>query len=542
VRRALLVAVGFASMAGRLAGQGRDSLAVTTSELSARLRLISSDAFEGRYPGTRGETLTTSYLISELRSFGLKPAASAGSADSARSWLQPVPIVVHRPDSTSPNTARLSGRVTRELVHGRDVRFANYSARPDVQVGGELVFAGYGISAPVYHWDDFAGVDLHGKIVIAFADEPPPTDTAIFNGVRASRYSWATEKISEMERRGAVAVLRVRPAGSLSSARVTGVRRPSAEADNATLLLSGAITDSALASLLPPGMSLAELTARAARPGFRAVPLGVRLDAQFRTRPVTVLSHNVVATVAGRDPRLAGQHVVLSAHWDAYGIDSPVKGDSIYNGALDDGSGVTALLALARVFGRHPQRRSITFLFTTAEEWGLIGARAFVADGPLARDSIVANLNLDDGLEFFGPKRDAAPLGVELSTLGRTVAQVARKSGLRVSPDPFPTEGFFLRADNFPFAVAGIPSLYMALGADAVGADTTAVKTRAHEYLNSQYHQPSDEYDRVVMDMAGSKQFAEFVRDVAIAVANTDARPEWLTGVEFQRAANAGSR
>jgi hypothetical protein len=526
-----------------LTAQRADSLDITAAELGARLRLISSDAFEGRYPGTRGETLTTTYLVNELKSFGLKGGAAPAGPDPAALWLQPVAMTTHRPDSTSPNEARLSGRVTRRLEHGSSIRLVNLSARSEVQAGGELVFVGYGISAPAYGWDDFGGLDLHGKVAVALLGEPAIAgDTVRFNGVRASRYSWSREKLQEMERRGAVGVLWLQRAGSLSRSRVTGMRRLAGEAVAATLLFGGGLTDSTLATLLPPdGPPLDSLVARAARPGFRPVSTGVRLDVRFRTRPEVVTSHNVIATVPGRDPRLRNEHVLLSAHWDAYGVGPAVAGDSIYNGALDDGSGVTALLALARVFAKHPQPRSITFLFTTAEEWGLLGARAFVCGGPLLLSRIVANVNLDGGNELFGPTRDVAPLGIELSTLGQTVADVARRSGLTVTPDPYPAEGYFLRADNFPLAAAGVPALYMALGTDGLGVPAGFVDQKIKEYLDRSYHQPSDEYENVVLDLNGAKQFAELVRDVTVAIASSPERPRWNPGAEFQRPANKRS-
>lgn len=523
-----------------LAAQGADSLSITATELGARLRLISSDAFEGRYPGTRGETLTTTYLINELKSFGLRGGAAPAGPDPAVLWLQPVAMLTHRPDSASPNEARLSGRITRTLEHGWDIRLLNLSARPEVQAGGELVFVGYGIRALAYDWDDFRGLDLRGKVAVALRGEPAiPGDTIRFNGVRASRYSWSQEKLQEMERLGATGVLWLQRAGTLSRSPVTGTRRLAAEATGATLLFGGALTDSTAARLLPPGTPpLDSLVAAASRPGFRPIPLGVRLDVHFRTRPEVVTSHNVIGTVPGRDRRLRNEHVVLSAHWDAYGIGPAVAGDSVYNGALDDGSGVTALLALARVFARHPQPRSITFLFTTAEEWGLLGARAFACGGPVLPSRIVANVNLDGGNELFGPTRDVAPLGIELSTLGQTVADVARHSGFAVTPDPYPAEGYFLRADNFPLAEAGIPALYMALGTDGIGVPAGFVDQKIKEYLDRSYHRPSDEYDTVVLDLNGARQFAEFVRDVTIAIAGASGRPRWHPGAEFQRPAN----
>lgn len=523
-----------------LAAQGADSLGVTTAELGARLWVLSGDAFEGRYPGTHGETLTTDYLVSELESFGLRPGAARSGAEPGEAWLQSVTITSYLPDSTSPNEARLSGRITRPLEHGWDLRLTSLSGSADVRAGGELVFVGYGISAPVYGWDDFRGLDLRGKVAIGLLGEP--ADSVGFNGPRASRYASSGAKLREMERRGAVGVLWLRPAGSLSRSAVTGTRRLSGDAAGATLVFGGSFADSTLAQLLPPGTPpLASLVAMAGRPGFRGVPLGVRLDVRFRTRPVTVTSHNVVAIVPGSDPRLRSEYVVLSAHWDAYGIGTPVAGDSIYNGALDDGSGVTALLALARVFAKHPQARSLVFLFTTAEEWGLLGARAFVCGGPIPVSRIVADVNLDAGNELFGATRDVAPLGTELSSLGETVAMVARRDGLAVTPDPYPEEGFFLRADNLPFAEAGIPALYMALGTDGVGVPAGWVDSKVKEYLERRYHRPGDEYANVVLDLNGAKEFADFVRDVTIAIANAPARPQWSRGAEFRRPTDSRS-
>jgi Peptidase family M28 len=531
------LAIAFLILAQPLSAQSADSLAISTGELGARLRFFSSDLFEGRYPGTRGESLTTGYLISQLQSFGVEPGAGRFAGDSSGGWLQPVQLLVQRPDSTAPVEARLTGRITGALAPGREVTFVNAGRSSAVTAAGELVFVGYGIDAPMYRWNDFAGIDLRGKIAIFLFNEPTLSgDTTRFNGVRASRFSWYFDKVAAMERRGAVGVLLVRPHGSFTQGPVRVGRFLADDVGDSGLRFIGGITDSALARLLPSKSgSLAVVLKSAEQPGFRAIPLGSRLAVRFGTRSTAVTSHNVIGTIRGTDSALAQQHVVLSAHWDAYGLGKPVNGDSIYNGALDDGSGMTALLALARVFVGHPQRRSLTFLFTTAEEWGLFGAYAFVCGGPVPLDRVIANLNLDDGIELLGPKRDAAPLGVELSTLGETVRKVASRLGLRVSPDPYPEEGFFLRADNYPFARAGVPALYMALGTDAVRSSKQYVDSMVKLYLERDYHQPSDEYGTVAIDLEGSRQFAEFVRDVAIAVANDSAAPQWLPGGEFQR-------
>jgi hypothetical protein len=522
-----------------LYAQAPDSMAISAQELMARLRFFSSDFFEGRYPGKRGEELTTAYLVSELQSFGLRPGATAAPGDSGESWLQPVQLLVQRPDSASPAAeARLSDRISGELAPGREVTFVNAGRRPDVEASGDLVFVGYGIDAPMYKWNDFARTDLKGKIAVMIFGEPTiPGDTVRFNGVRASRFSWFSDKLAELERRGAVGMLLIRPNGAFTQGPVRVGRYLASDVDDNGLRLLGGITDTALARLLPPKAgSLPAVLKAAEKPGFRAIPLGVRLAVKFRSRTSTVTSHNVVASVQGTDPNLADQHVVLSAHWDAYGIGKPVQGDSIYNGMLDDGSGVTALLALARVFAHHPQRRSLTFLFTTAEEWGLFGAYAFVCSGPISLGHIAANLNLDDGIELLGPKKDAAPLGVELSTLGQVARTTAEQMGLKLSPDPYPEEGFFLRADNYPFARAGVPSLYMALGTEPVTGSKQFVDAKVKEYLEQHYHQPSDQWGTLnPLNLEGSKQFAEYVRDVTIAIANDSAMPQWLSGREFQR-------
>jgi hypothetical protein len=509
------------------AAQRRDPLAITTAEIGAHLRLLSSDVFEGRFPGTRGEALTTAYLAAQLQAAGLQPGAQGA-------WLQPVRLLVHDPVAGAVPEVKVSGRLARDLVHGRDLRLSNLSARGDVSAGGDVVFAGFGISAPVYGWNDLEGTDLSGKVVIARIGEPS-RDTTRFNGVRSSRFGWLAAKTAELERRGAVGVLWLRPSGSMSTSPPSGQRRLAGDGESATLLFSGNVTDSALASLLPPGVPLGELLEASERPGFRPVPLGVRLDVRLQTRPRVVLTHNVVGTVPGTDPKRAGEHVVLSAHWDAFGIGPAVNGDSIYNGALDDGSGTSVLLALARVVAANPQPRSITFSFFTAEEWGLLGARAFVREGPLPMDRVVANLNLDDGIELWGRKRDVASLGVELSNLGTTSAEVARRMKLRITPDPYPEEGFFLRQDGFVFAEAGVPALYMALGTDAEGRPAGWVDARVKEYLATHYHRPSDDYETVVVDLAGAVQFAEYVREVTIAVARAAGRPTWNRGGEFAR-------
>lgn len=510
--------------------QTADHLAMTVNELSARLRFLSSDVLQGRYPGTAGEDLTAGYLRTELESFGVQPGVEG-------SWFQTISIVTHEPDLEAESVAQITGSVNLTLEHGRDVRLSNFTKRPAVETGGELLFVGYGIYAPTYSWDDFKGADLRGKVLVALSGEPRIAgDSSLFNGNRASRFSWGLDKIAEMSRRGAVGVLWLRPAGSLSKAPSTGTARLLQDAEKDRFLFTGTLTDSVLRNLLfHQSLSVRELLASANRPDFQPQQLKSRIDVRFRTKPSLIKTKNVVGFVEGTDPRRADEHIVISAHWDGLGITRPVNGDSICNGAMDDGTGLTYLLALARVFAANPQPRPLTFLLCTAEEPGLLGADAFVRFGPLPASRIIANLNIDDGGELFGPRHDVAPLGVELSTLGEVVSEVALKKGLRVSVDPFPEEGFFLRADNYPFARMGIPALYMALGTDDVDHPKGWAKTKIDEYLKLHYHQPSDDYETVVLDLRGGLQLAEFTRDVIISIAKAQGRPEWLPGSEFSR-------
>ncbi|HEX5576357.1 MAG TPA: hypothetical protein VFX42_10825, partial [Gemmatimonadales bacterium] len=297
--RSLLLLVALSS---RAYSQVPDSLAISSEELGARLRFFSSDLFEGRYPGKRSEELTTSYLVSELKSFGVQPGAAPVGSDTTASWLQPVELLVQRPDSASSVDARLTGRISRDLAPGREVTFANAGLSPDVRATGELVFVGYGIDAAIYRWNDFAGTDLHGKIAVVMFGEPTiPGDTVRFNGVRASRFSWLTDKFGDLRRRGVAGVLLVRPDGALQGPVRVG-RYLASDVDDSGLRFFGAITDSTLARLIPPKAgSLQSLLKAAERPGFRAVPLGVSLAVRFRTKPSPVTSHNVIGTIPGTD-------------------------------------------------------------------------------------------------------------------------------------------------------------------------------------------------------------------------------------------------
>lgn len=308
------------------------------------------------------------------------------------------------------------------------------------------------------------------------------------------------------------------------------------DAIKSQLLFTGTICDSILFKLLSQNSLTSQETIESTiLRTFKPIPLGVTIKVNFQTKPKLILSNNVVGVVSGTNKTLNNEHIVISAQWDAFGFKKPIDGDSICNGALDDGSGLTSALALARVFAANPQPRSITFLFCTAEELGLLGSDAFVRFGPLSSKNIIANFNIDEGTELFGRKIDVAPLGIEQSSLGITVSKIASKKGLRVSNDPYPEEGYFLRADNYSFAKFGIPALYMGLGTKDIDHDPGWTNSKNEEYINKHYHQVSDNYENVVLDLRGAVQLAEFTRDLIYDIANSKEKPKWLPSSEFDR-------
>jgi Zn-dependent M28 family amino/carboxypeptidase len=518
------------------------TLHITTGEIDGDLRFLSSDLLEGRAPATRGGSLASGYIASALQAAGVAPG-------NGTSYLQTVPIDVVTAEQSTIHVAA-SGKATAALRDPEDVVVWSGSAVPSTAVHAELVFVGYGVDAPEYKWDDFKGVDVRGKVLLILVNDPPApaSEPTLFEGPAMTYYGRWTYKFEEAERRGAVGALIVHTTeragypwhtvvGSWAKEQRTLPRDPTLPPP---LGFRGWITDSAGQALLSQaGLDLAALTASAATRDFKPTATGIMIDASITNTVSHLKADNVLGIVRGRDPAVRDQYVVFTAHWDHLGIGPPVNGDSIYNGAEDNGSGVADVLAMARAAAALPAasrpRRSLMFLFVTAEESGLLGSAYFAQHPTVPAGSLVANLNIDGG-NLLGRVRDLTVLGQKKSSLGTSLASYASKQGVRLSPDTHPEQGHFYRSDHFSFAKVGIPAVSIGAGTDYVGRPHEWGLQQEDDYTAHRYHQPSDEY-RPDFDLSGAVQLSQLVLGFGIAVADAPRMPVWSPGAEFHRAA-----
>ena len=526
----------------RAASSGAGGTGITTQEIDAHIRFLSSDLLEGRAPATRGGRLTAEYIAAQLRQYGVEPGVNG-------SYFQEVPIDVV---GATPSTIRVNagGKASGALRYPEDVVVWAGSAAPSAAANAEVVFVGYGAAAPEFRWDDFKGVDLKGKILLVLVNDPPASagEPNLFGGRAMTYYGRWTYKFEEAERRGAAGMLIVHTTERAGYGWPTVVGSwakeqrmvPRAAGLPAPLQFRGWITDTAAKSLLAEaGLSLDDLTRRAASRDFRPVPTGVTLDVGFRNAVQNLKSENVVGVVRGGDARLRDEYVAYSAHWDHLGIGPAVDGDSIYNGALDHASGVADILAVARAAAAAPRkpRRSQLFVFVTAEESGLLGSEYFAQNPTVPTERIVANLNVDGG-NLNGRSNDLRVLGDVKSSLGPMLAARIRPRGMKISPEQFPERGGFYRSDHFAFAKAGIPAVSIGAGSDYVGRPAGWGAQQQEEYTTRRYHQPGDEY-RPDWDLSGAVQLSEIVLDFGIWLANTATLPTWNPDAEFRRSASA---
>ena len=518
-----------------LAAQSRTG--VTATEIDAHLRFLSSDLLEGRAPGTRGGRLTAEYLAAQLEAFGVEPGENG-------SYFQRVPIDIL---STKAATVRAqaTGKAMATLRQPEDVVIWGGSATPQGSARGELVFVGYGATAPEYKWDDFKDVDVKGKVLLVLVNDPPApaSEPSLFGGEAMTYYGRWTYKFEEAERRGAAGMLIVHrtdqagyPWQVVTGSNATEHRLlPRDPKLPAPLGVRGWITDSAATALLrQAGLDFASLRAQAATRAFRPVATGIVMDLSVASTVAHETSENVVGVVRGRDPRLSREYVALTAHWDHLGIGTPVNGDSIYNGAFDNASGVATILAIARVSAAQPKpKRSLLFVFVTAEESGLLGSAFFAQSPTVPIAQIAANVNVDE-TNFVGPTRDVVLLGETKSSLGPTLAAMLKSEGMRLTPKEHPERGSFYRSDHFSFAKAGVPAVSIESGPDFVGKPKGWGAQWWEDFNSQRYHQPSDQY-RPDFDLSGSVQLGDIVLRFARRLADGPTMPTWNADAEFHR-------
>ncbi|MGZ3556008.1 MAG: M28 family peptidase, partial [Gemmatimonadaceae bacterium] len=499
----------------------REASRITPQEIDAHLRFLSSDLLEGRAPATRGGRLAEEYIATQLQAFGVKP----GVGDS--SYFQRVPIDVVKAD---PSTIKVtaSGKANANLRFTDDVVVWPGSATDASSAHGELVYVGYGATAPEYKWDDFKGTDVRGKILLVLVNDPPATaaEPNLFGGKAMTYYGRWTYKYEEAERRGAAGMLIVHtteragyPWHVVVNSNSTEHRLlPRVASLPAPIGVRGWITDSAATALLAQaGLSMTDLRRRAESRDFRPVPTGIIIDASMKNSVAHMSANNVVGVVRGIDPTARDEYVAYSAHWDHFGIGPVVNGDSIYNGAADNASGVASILTIAHAAAEGVKpRRSQLFVFVTAEESGLLGS-AYFGEHPTAPASkIVAALNVDIA-PLYGRVRDLNVMGDNKSSLGPALAELVKSEGVRLSPDAHPEQGHFYRSDHFSFAKAGIPSVSIGGGDDIVGRPAGWGLAQSDDYTAHRYHQPSDEY-RPNFDLSGATQLADIVYRFGLAL------------------------
>ena len=521
---------------GGTGGSRADADSITAGEIDGHLRFLSSDLLEGRAPATRGGALASAYIASQLRAAGVEPGIDG-------SYVQPVPIEIVRADPRAIRVA-VQGRATAVLRYPEQVVVWAGSAAPRSSANGELVFVGYGSTAPEYQWDDFKDVDVRGKVLLVLVNDPParPGDSTHFGGRAMTYYGRWTYKFEEAERRGAAAALIIHRTAEAAYPWHTVVGSwakeqrmlPRSPAAPPPLGVRGWITDSAATALLrQAGLDLAALRREAESRDFRPIATGIRIDASFPNSVERLQSDNVVGIVRGSDPALRDEYVALSAHWDHLGIGPAVQGDSIYNGALDNASGTADLLAVARAAAEGPApRRSLLFTFVTAEESGLLGSEYFATNPPVPIERIIANINIDGG-NLLGATNDFDVLGSTKSSLGPSLGAVLAGDDLRITPEAHPERGYFYRSDHFSFAKAGVPAVSVGEGLDFVGRGRAWGEQQDSAYTNHRYHQPADEY-RPDFDLSGAVQLSRIVLRFGLAVANATARPTWNADAEFR--------
>jgi len=507
---------------------------ISGEKIDAHIKYLASDELEGRGVGTRGEKLATEYIASQLQAEGARPAGDNGT------YFQAVPLIG---SATEPSaTLTISGHdIHDQLTFANDFVGTAFSQKAGNDFDAEAVFVGHGISAPEFGWDDYKGVDVKGKVLVYFTNEPPSEDPNFFGGRALTYYGRWTYKFEEATRRGAIAALIIHTTPTAGYG--WSVVKASWSQEHAELRLkpgetgldlAGWLTEEAGAKLIArTGKTVDELLAMANQKSFRPIPLGVHVVGHVPVKLREINSRNVVGRVDGADPQLKSQVVMYTAHWDHFGIGIPVNGDKIYHGALDNASGCAVVLELARAWAALPEKpkRSALFVFVTAEEQGLLGSEYYGEHPEVPARQTAADLNYDM-LFASGKTRDVSVSGAERTTLWPLVERDAQRLNLEIAPDAQPEQGHYYRSDHFSLARVGIPAFSISLGDDYIGKPAGFGKATFEEFNSKHYHQPSDEYHSD-WDLSGMVEMADFGFTLGLDIANTPRLPSWKPGDEF---------
>lgn len=510
--------------------------AIDTATLMRHIRVLANDSLMGRQPGSAGEEKTVAYLVEQFKAIGAAPGNTDGT------YIQKVPLVGITVTNSPSMTFSKDGQ-TRSLKWRDDfVAWTKHVAPTATLDKSELVFVGYGTEAPEFNWDDFKGVDVAGKTVVMLVNDPPLADMAQFGGNRMTYYGRWTYKYEQAMKHKAAGALIIHETERAGYPFAVVQGRAAEQFDLVTpdknmsrSEVEGWITlDQAKALFTMAEQNFDSLKAQAATREFKPVPLGVTATLNIQNKLRTVDSRNVVAKVEGSDAALKDDYVVYSAHWDHFGVGEPVNGDSIYNGAYDNASGVAGLLNMAAAYKamKTPPKRSILFLAVTAEEQGLLGSEYYglMPIYPLAKT--VANINMDE-VNVTGVTTDLTIVGLGASELDDYAEAAARETGRTLRPDPEPENGAYYRSDHFNFARHGVPALSPGEGVEFVGKPADfGMKNRAN-YTANIYHKPQDEISPS-WDLSGAVKDLDLYLTIGYRVANAAKFPEWRVGNEFR--------
>jgi len=510
-------------------------LALTTdfnaNAIRAHVKFLSDDLLEGRGPGTRGDALATNYVASQFEAAGLKPAGDNGT------FFQKVALLGITTEA--PKTELAFGK--RPALKYRD-EFAggDQTQRESSTLDSEVVFVGHGVVAPEYRWDDYKGLDTRGRTLVMLVDDPPASasEPDLFKGRARTYYGRWTYKFEIGTAKNAEAVILIHTndaAGygwqvvrnSWSGEQAYVKKAPGAHG----LSFAGWITEQVAQELFAStGHDLASLTKAAASRDFKPVPLGIRLKGRVGSTLRSFETANVLAKLEGSDAKLKDEAVLYSAHHDHLGIgvaDPSDPTDTIYNGALDNASGVATLLELARAWSKvsPAPKRSILFAAVAAEEQGLLGSHYLAEHPPVPAKNIAVGLNVDE-VYFFGNVKSVTMLGVERTSFYPTAQSVTKEMGLTIVPDQAPEQGSYYRSDHFSFGKVGIPAFTIKQVPD------DAQRPQLRDFKDKRYHQAGDEFDPK-WDFASAKQVAELAFRLGWEAANAASLPQWLPGDEF---------
>jgi len=531
----LFQAMMITTMAYAQPGLNRALDVINDHTLRAHIGFLSDDLLSGRAPGSLGSALAQRYIASQMQLIGIKP----GIKDS--SYYQKFDMVEINIKPEMQLT--ISGKYGElELKY-----YDEFVAFPGVQKekievkDAELVFVGYGIQAPEYNWDDFKNVDVQGKVLLIMNNDPDTGDPKFFGGKARLYYGRWDYKYEQAARMGAIGaiIIHTTPSAGYSWNVVqtswSGKRFEIPQTKESSLIYKGWITeDDAYRIAEIGGKNLDKLRSAAEKHSFKPVFLEATVSGNIHANYNTLKATNVVGMLPGSDPELRKQAIVFTAHYDHLGVGKAVDGDSIYNGALDNASGVASILTIADAFTQldNLPRRSLVFAALDGEESGLLGSQYYAENPSFPPEKIAANINID-GVNIWGKTRDIAIIGSGKSTIDKLVKEVAKTQMRIVMPDLMPEQGYFYRSDQFNFAKIGVPALYLNEGQDFIGRPKGWGKKIIEHWIATHYHQPSDEYDPN-WDLSGHIQDLILTFQVALRLANDDQMPSWLPGDEFE--------